>query len=408
MPFIIGNETFEKLGTVGSSTNLVVYLNTVFNLKSVTATTVVNVFNGATNLAPLLGAFLCDTYFGRYKTLGFASVTSFLGMSALALTAAITNLHPPKCVGKDNSQCVGPTIWQFAFLLCGFGLIAIGAGGIRPCNLAFGAEQFNPNTESGKRGMSSFFNWYYFTYTFAVMVSVTGIVYVQSDVSWAIGLAIPAFLMFLSSAVFFLGTRIYVIVEPEGSPMTSVAQVLVVAVKKRGLKLPQNPAFCLFNYIPAKSINSRLPHTKFRFLDKAAIVTEKDQINLDGSSAKPWRLCSIQQVEEVKCLIRIIPIWASAIIYHVPLIQQQTYAVLQALQLDRRLVHKVTSSTKSGDWLSEDLNKAKLDYFYYVIGVLGVLNLAYFLLCAKWYKYKVREDDSSVEMSKKGSVKHHV
>ncbi|KAF2308678.1 hypothetical protein GH714_012211 [Hevea brasiliensis] len=475
MPFIIGNETFEKLGTFGSSTNLVVYLNTVFNLKSVTATTVVNVFNGTTNLAPLLGAFLCDTYFGRYKTLGFASVASFLGMSALALTAAITNLHPPKCVGKDNSQCVGPTIWQFAFLLCGFGLIAIGAGGIRPCNLAFGAEQFNPNTESGKRGMSSFFNWYYFTYTFAVMVSATGIVYVQSDVSWAIGLAIPAFLMFLSCAVFFLGTRIYVIVEPEGSPMTSVAQVLVVAVKTRLSFLRT----LLFPFSTIFLPNLSTPSSSHKSV-QAAIVTEKDQINLDGSSAKPWRLCSIQRVEEVKCLTRIIPIWASAIIYHVPLIQQQTYAVLQALQLDRRLgtgsfevpaatfiiftmlaltiwiafydrilvpflqrltgkevdshfsrewglesysqffvlpqlalaglsegfnyvsqiefyykqfpenmrsiagssffagaalanflsgflvstVHKVTSSTKSGDWLSEDLNKAKLDYFY--------------------------------------------
>lgn len=183
-------------------------------------------------------------------------------MSALALTAAVPTLHPPKCVGKESSQCVGPSIWQLAFLLCGFGLIAIGAGGIRPCNLAFGAEQFNPNTESGKRGMSSFFNWYYFTYTFAVMVSVTGIVYVQSDVSWAIGLAIPAFLMFLSCAVFFIGTKIYVIVKPEGSPITSVVQVLVVSVKKRGLKLPQNPAVSLFNYVPAKSINSRLSHTE--------------------------------------------------------------------------------------------------------------------------------------------------
>lgn len=283
---------------------------------------------------------------------------------------------------------------------------------------------------------------------------------------------------------------------------------------------------------------------------------------MDGSAANPWRLCSIQQVEEVKCMVRIIPIWASAIIYHVPLIQQQTYAVLQALQLDRRLgtgsfeipaatfiiftmlaltiwipiydrilvpflqrltgkeggftllqrmgigillsvlcmfvsglveshrrdialskptlgispkggavssmswlwlvpqlalaglsegfnyvsqiefyykqfpenmrsiagssffaglalanflsgllvstIHKITSATKSGDWLSEDLNKGKLDHFYYVIGVLGTVNMAYFMLCAKWYRYKVREDDGSVEMSNKSSVKHHV
>lgn len=35
-------------------------------------------FQGTTNLATLVGAFLSDTYFGRYKTLGFASIASFL------------------------------------------------------------------------------------------------------------------------------------------------------------------------------------------------------------------------------------------------------------------------------------------------------------------------------------------
>ena len=73
-----GNETFEKLGTLGTSTNLLVYFTTVFNMKSISATLLINIFNGTTNFATLLGAFLCDTYFGRYNTLGFASVASFL------------------------------------------------------------------------------------------------------------------------------------------------------------------------------------------------------------------------------------------------------------------------------------------------------------------------------------------
>ncbi|KAJ6754209.1 TRANSPORTER putative-RELATED [Salix purpurea] len=301
MPFIIGNETFEKLGTVGSSTNLAVYLTTVFNMKSVTATTLLNVFNGTTNLAPLIGAYLSDTYFGRYKTLGFASVFSFLGMVVLMLTAAITTMHPPKCA--PGVACVGPTTWQLAFLLSGFAFLVIGAGGIRPCNLAFGADQFNPNTESGKRGITSFFNWYYFTFTFAVMVSVTVIVYVQSNVSWALGLGIPAFLMLLSCVMFFVGTRIYVVVKPQGSPITTVAQVIVAATKKRGVEVPDdNSAMSLFNHIPAKSINAKLPSTEqFRCLDKAAVITDENQVNLDGSANNPWKLCSIQQVEEVKC-----------------------------------------------------------------------------------------------------------
>lgn len=73
-----GNETFEKLGTLGTSSNLLVYMTTVFHLKSATAATVLNVFSGTTNIAALLGAFLSDAYLGRYVTLGFACVSSLL------------------------------------------------------------------------------------------------------------------------------------------------------------------------------------------------------------------------------------------------------------------------------------------------------------------------------------------
>ncbi|KAL5722548.1 hypothetical protein ACHQM5_006057 [Ranunculus cassubicifolius] len=338
LPFIIGNETFEKLGTIGTSSNLVVYLTSVFNMKSVSATTVVNVFNGTCNLAPLIGAFLSDTYFGRYKTLAFASISSIMGMLVIMLTAAISKLHPPSCGAEDNGNCIGPTTLQTTFLLSGFGFLVVGAGGIRPCNLAFGADQFNPGTESGKRGINSFFNWYYFTFTFAMMVSVTLIVYVQSNINWAIGLGIPVILMFLSCAFFFVGSRMYVKVKPEGSPLTTVVQVIVSATRKRQLKLPENPQLALFKHYPTNTINSKLPYTnQFRFLDKAAIITLEDSTNSNGSASDPCTLSSMQQVEEVKCIMRVIPIWASGIIFFVAIVQQNTYAILQALQMDRHI-----------------------------------------------------------------------
>ncbi|KAL4633823.1 hypothetical protein ACB092_04G150800 [Castanea dentata] len=427
-----------------------------------------------------------------------------------------------------------------AFLLSSLGLLVVGAGGIRPCNLAFGVDQFNPNTESGKRGISSFFNWYYFTFTFAMMVSLTFIVYVQSSVSWAWGLAIPTFLMLLSCVLFFLGTRIYVILKPEGSPLANIVQVIVAAVKKRQLKLPEQPWLSLFNHISTSTINSKLLYTdQFRFLDKAAIITPEDQVKSDGSAANPWRLCSMQQVEQVKCVMRVIPIWVSVSVYCIVLVQQQTYSVFQALQFDRRLgntnfdipaasyavfnmlaltiwipiydriivpilrrftgkecgitvlqkmgvgmvlaiitmlvsaaveerrrtlalikpvgmdprrgaisslsgmwlvpqlslvglseaftviagvefyykqfpenmrsiggsclfvgfamsnylssflvsvVHRTTAA--NGQWLPQDLNKGRLDYFYYLIAAIEVVNFGYFIMCAKWYKYK--------------------
>ncbi|XP_019197266.1 PREDICTED: protein NRT1/ PTR FAMILY 2.11-like [Ipomoea nil] len=557
MPFVIGNETFEKLGTIGTSSNLLVYLTTVFNMKSITATNLINIFNGTCNFGTLLGAFLCDTYLGRYKTLGIASVSSFLGMLVLTLTAAISKLHPhDDCDDSsgggggscNNSSHASP--WQMAFLLYGFAFLVVGASGIRPCNLAFGADQFNPRTESGRRGINSFFNWYYFTFTFAMMVSLTVIVYVQSSVSWAIGLGIPAFLMLLSCVFFFIGTKIYVKVVPEGSPFTSLLQVIVAAMKKRKVALPQQPWSELFNHLPAKTINSKLPYTdQFRFLNKAAIITPEDEVKPDGSACDSWRLCSVQQVEEVKCVVRVFPIWVSGILYYIVLAQMNTYVVFQALQMDRTLAAAVPNfkvpaasysvfammsltvwipvydrilvpilrrltkteagitllqrigaglflgvftmlvaaavetrrrtvaltrptlgieprkgaiSSLSGNWLipqlvlaglseafavigqielfykqfpenmrsfagsclfcgfaiasylssflisvvdgatrkpdgeswlAQDLNKGRLDYYYYMVAALEVVNLGYFMLCAKWYKYKGTQEN---------------
>ena len=51
-------------------------------------------------------------------------------------------------------------------------------------------------------------------------------------------------------------------------------------------------------------------------------------------------------------------------------------------------VHQTTAGAATGNWLPEDLNKGRLDYFYYLVAALGVINLGYFLLSANWYKYK--------------------
>ena len=330
-----GNETCEKLGTIGTTANLLVYLTTVYGMSGASAATLLSLWSGTVNLAPLLGAFLSDTYMGRYATIAFASMASFLGMIVLTLTAAVPSLHPAANSGTTG----GPSSLQMAVLLASFALLAVGAGGIRPCNLAFGADQFDPRTPAGRRGINSFFNWYYFTFTAAMMISATVIIYVQSNVSWPIGLGIPTALMFLACVLFFMGTRLYVRVTPEGSPFTSVVQVLSAALKKRSLKQPKDPKQDLFDPPHTSAIVTQLAHTdQFRCLDKAAIVASQDELRPGGAApADPWRLCSVQQVEEVKCLIRIVPVWSTGIIYYVAVVQQSTYVVLSALQSDRHL-----------------------------------------------------------------------
>lgn len=319
---------------------MLVYLTTVYHMPSVTAATLLNVFSGTSNLATVVGAFVSDTYLGRYTTIAAATISSFLGMLILTLTAALHSLHPPSCP-PNSTSCHGPSSSQLAALMASFFFLVIGAGGIRPCNLAFGADQFDPRTADGRRGIASFFNWYYFTFTIAMMLSATVIIYLQSSVNWALGLAVPALLMGLSCAVFFMGSRLYVRVRPEGSPFTSFAQVLVAAVRNRKLHLPAGAGGTrelLFDPPHQSKLVSKLAYTdQFPCLDKAAAMVAIASPEGEKKERNPWRLCTLQQVEEVKCLARIIPVWSSGIVYFIVLSQLGNYVVLQAAQTDRRI-----------------------------------------------------------------------
>lgn len=39
--------------------------------------------------------------------------------------------------------------------------------------------------------------------------------------------------------------------------------------------------------------------------------------------------------------------------------------------------------------MNNDINKGRLDYYYFLIAGLGALNLVYLMFCAKHYRYKV-------------------
>jgi peptide/histidine transporter 3/4 len=336
MPFIIGNETCEKLATIGLLANMIVYLTKEFNMPNVTASYVLNVWMGTTNLTPLLGAFLSDSYIGRYWTIALGCIASLIGMALLSLTAIFPRFRPPPCSTTTGTRCKLASRSQNALLYSSFVMMTIGAGGIRPCSVAFGADQFDYTSEKGKRSIQSFFNWYYFSSSTSMMMALTIIVYIQDDVSWSWGFGIPTSLMLLSVTSFLLGENLnlYIRITPEGSSFTSFLQVLFGAGRKRHLLLPSQTSE--YHDPPQNGIlKSRMALTdQFMFLNKASIKTQED-FKEDGSVASPWRLCSLQQVEELKSVIRIVPIWSSTIGIFVCLAQLNTFSVLQAETMDR-------------------------------------------------------------------------
>ena len=55
----------------------------------------------------------------------------------------------------------------------------------------------------------------------------------------------------------------------------------------------------------------------YRLFNSAELKTEGDTRS-DGSIAKLWRLCTVQQLEGLKTLVRIFPIWSTGIFLSIP------------------------------------------------------------------------------------------
>ena len=72
------NEAFEKVASYGLLSNMIFYLMRDYHLGFAKGTNIIFFWAAATNFMPLLGAFLSDSYLGRFLTIGFGSIASFL------------------------------------------------------------------------------------------------------------------------------------------------------------------------------------------------------------------------------------------------------------------------------------------------------------------------------------------
>lgn len=117
--------------------------------------------------------------------------------------------------------------------------MSIGAGGIRPCSMAFGADQIDrEDNPQNARVLQTFFNWYYTSVGVSIMISITVIVYIQDQKGWKVGFGVPAILMAIAVISFFLGSPFYKKVEASKSLFTGFAQVMVASFKNKGLGFP--------------------------------------------------------------------------------------------------------------------------------------------------------------------------
>ena len=151
-------------------------------------------------------------------------------MLAMTLSASLPVLVPS----------VSTSGIQHAAVYLGLYLVALGNGGIKPCTSAFGADQFDSADPVERVNKGSFFNWYYFLVNLGGLLSATVLVWVQDNVGWGVGFAIPMVLIGFGLAVFVAGNKAYRYKKLGGSPLKQVSQVVVAAVMNCRLELPHD------------------------------------------------------------------------------------------------------------------------------------------------------------------------
>jgi len=218
VPYIVGNEAAERFSYYGMNSILVVfmthYLMNAHGQLDVMPADKANgwyhIFVSCAYFLPIFGAFFGDAILGKYRTIFYVSIIYCFGHLTLAI---------------DHTR-IGLAIGLF--------LIAIGAGGIKPCVSANVGDQFGA---SNQHLLTRVFSWFYFSINFGSAFSTLLIPWMleayKDDASraswpswlvtflqkihgphWAFGT--PGILMFIATVIFWLGRKKFVHLPPVG------------------------------------------------------------------------------------------------------------------------------------------------------------------------------------------------
>ncbi|RWR81098.1 Proton-dependent oligopeptide transporter family [Cinnamomum micranthum f. kanehirae] len=331
--FIIGVEMAERFVYHSIASNLIRYLTGPLQQPTAAAAANVNTWAGAAWMLPLLGAFVADSYLGRYRTILFSFLLYILGSGMLTLSATLSSLRPPDCDIKTSStsSCPSPTRFQVVFFFMSLYVAALAVGGNKPCAQAFGADQFDPCDPKESKSKSSFFNWWYFGLCISNVVSLCIVNYIQDNLSWGLGFGVPCISMMVAMVVFLLGSKTYrYCLMEEKSPFMSILEVFVAAARNgRGPSSTTDKKSLLpIDYEPREE-PLHGSSNQFKFLERA-VATE----NLD-SLKQSWSACTMSQVEDAKMVLGLVPIWATCLIYGVIIAQQSTFFTKQGSTMER-------------------------------------------------------------------------
>ncbi|GLJ31096.1 hypothetical protein SUGI_0622450 [Cryptomeria japonica] len=331
--FVLGLQGFEIMAIAAVGNNLITYVFNDMHYTLAKSANIVTNFVGTTFLLSVVGGFVSDSYLGSFWSIIIFGCIELIGYIVITVQAHVPWLKPSYCnvVLSEGLNCEEPKSSQALVLFLGLYLIALGSGCVKPNILSHGGDQFDGRDAKERRQMSTYFNFAYLSFSIGELIALTLIVWIQNHCGRDVGFGVSAAVMLLALLTVSAGLPYYRNRLPQGSPLTRIAQVVVAALKKRKLKHPSAPEML---YEIRDNARQLLLHTnRFRFLDKAAIIVPGEYIEKESS----WKLCPVSQIEQLKLIMRIMPIFACTIITNCILAQLQTFSVQQGSSMDTRM-----------------------------------------------------------------------
>jgi len=200
IPYIIGNEAAERFSFYGMRSILAIFMTTYLMnghgqlavMDAQEAAAWFHEFVFGVYFLPILGAIVSDGFLGKYRTILLLSIVYCLGHVALAL---------------DDTR-VG--------LFIGLLLIALGAGGIKPCVSAHVGDQFG---FSNKHLISRAFGWFYLSINLGSSIAtyVCPILLNNRSFGSRYAFGLPGLFMLIATIVFWMGRQRFVHIPPGGA-----------------------------------------------------------------------------------------------------------------------------------------------------------------------------------------------